>query len=61
MATKDHWAAMTKDLVFHKRLNDLLLQLLRQLKPTTDKLITKFIKLYLCYKTIACEEQQGIL
>jgi len=29
---------MTTDLVFQKRLNDLLLQQLRQLKPITDKL-----------------------
>jgi len=29
---------MTRDLVFQKRLNDLLLQQLRQLKPITDKL-----------------------
>jgi len=29
---------MTRDLVFQKPLNDLLLQQLRQLKPTTDKL-----------------------
>jgi len=29
---------MTRDLVFQKRLNDSLLQQLRQLKPITDKL-----------------------
>jgi len=29
---------MARDLVFQKRLDDLLLQQLRQLKPITDKL-----------------------
>jgi len=29
---------MTRDVVFQKRLNDLLLQQLPQLKPITDKL-----------------------
>jgi len=35
---RDHCAAVTKNLLFQKRLNDLLLQQLRQLKPITDKL-----------------------
>jgi len=38
LTTRDHCAAMIRDLVFQKRLNDLLLQQLRQLKPITDKL-----------------------
>jgi len=34
---------MTRDLVFQKRLNDLPLQQLRQLKPITDKLDNKIL------------------
>jgi len=35
---------MTRDLVFQKRLNDLLLKQLRQLKRTTDKLNNEICK-----------------
>jgi len=53
--TGDHCAAVTRALIFQKWVNDLLLQWLWQLKPTTDKLITKVckgLKLYLCYETL---------
>ena len=52
---------MTRDLVFQKRLNDLLLQQVWELKPAIDKLNNEILKLYLCYKTLACTEQQRIL
>jgi len=38
LITRDHCPAVTRALVFQKWLNDLLLQQLLQLKPTTDEL-----------------------